>query len=339
MLGMTTTEAWVSLLREVFSYNSDGTDQTRLPVQVSTGYPFTDIPENSNLPNDASIATISSNGVVRVPNRRDLSLPEITVHDTGENIPKKYMDNFVKYFYSKEVKLPPDMVTKIARIKNVFIERVGGRLTVLKENEHFIFDRERGSIVFEIGYYPYLSDGTIVKYVADLFFETSSGIAEFISSGFIEPGEILGVLHSEEVNAKLQIDLWGGNQKQTQWLLQRFREIWINEKRLRKRLAQHGLPFNMNLEWDHGGIKTGLDGRFRPYIYNISCRVRFNTEYKVLDLVSDYSERFRELDPNTRIYNKLEPAIDGAPARRYSCLIAIEPENVAFVIEGGYPKM
>ena len=139
MLGLTTTEVWVSLLREVFSYNSQGTDKTRLPVQVSTGYPFSDIPENSNLPNDPSIATLSSNGTVRVPNRRDLSLPEVTVHDLGEGAPKKYMDNFVEYFYSKEVRIQHDMVEKIARIKNVFIEKTDGQLTVLKEKRAFCF--------------------------------------------------------------------------------------------------------------------------------------------------------------------------------------------------------
>ena len=88
------------------------------------------------------------------------------------------------------------------------------------------------------------------------------------------------------------------------------------------------MPFNMNLEWEHGGIKTGLDKRFRPYIYNISCKVRFNTEYKVLDLVSDYYEKFRDLNPETSVFDKLAYEIDGAPMRRYTGLIAIEPGDV-----------
>jgi hypothetical protein len=339
MLGITTTEAWVRLLREIFSYTSKGDGPARVPVQVSTGFPFADIPDNSNLPNDPTLATLSSKGAVNLPNRRDLTLPEITVHDLGESMPKKYMDNFIGYFYSKEIKIVKDMVPKISRIKNVFLEQPNKKTLVLKENEHFVFDRERGAIVFEIEFYPYIPLGTKTKYIADLFFETQAGIAEHIGEGVIESGEIFGTLHSLEVDAKLQIDLWGGNQKQAQWLLQRFREMWINERLLRQNLARHGLPCTMNLSWDHGGIKSSLDGRFRPYMYNITCKVYFNTEYKVLTLVSDYAERFKDLDAAVAIYDRVPPAIDGMPARRYTGLLAVEPYNVGYVLLGGYPKI
>lgn len=343
MLGQTTTEAWVSLLRATFSKSSDGLSQARLPVQVSTGFPFTDIPENANLANNPALATISSDGIVRVPQRRELTLPEITVHDIGESMPKKYMDNFVSYFYGRDIKIPTHMTSKISRIKNVFIEKRDKSLMVLKEGEHFVFDRERSAIAFESEFFPYIPVGTKANYVADLYYETSKGIAEYIDTGFIETGEILGVIHSLEVNAELQIDLWGANTKQTHWLLQRFRELWINEKKLRKDLARHGLPYNMNLSWEHGGIKTSLNSKFRPYMYNISCKVQFNTEYKVLNLVSDYSERYAGLDPNLmltmQIADQIPPDIDGAPVRRYTGHLAVEPYNIGFVVMGGYSPL
>lgn len=342
MLGQTTTEAWVSLLRATFGVTSDGKSAARLPVQVSAGFPFTDLPENANLPNDPNLASISSDGVVRVADRRALSAPEITVHDIGEDMPKKYMDNFVSYFYGRDVKISKEMLSKISRIKNVFVEKTDKSLIVLKEGEHFIFDRERGTITFESEFYPYIPLGTNISYVADLYYETSRGIAEYIDKGVVESGETLGVIHSLEVDANLQIDLWGANTKQVHWLLQRFRELWINEKKLRRDLAMHGLPYNMNLSWHHSGIKTSLDGKFRPYLFNISCKVSFNTEYKVLNLVSDYSDRFSHLDPESmltaHIAEQIPIDIDGAPIRRYSGSLVVEPYNVGYIIMGGYPK-
>lgn len=338
MLHVTIVEPWISLLREVFQYAPDG-GRARVPIQVSTGFPFADIPENANLPNNPDLASISSSGVVRIPQRRGLRLPEVTVHNMGENMPKKYMDNFIGYLFGREIKIPADIMPKISRIKNVFIDKIDGTTIVLQEGEHFVLDRERGTITFELEYYPYIPLGTKVSYVADLYYETLSGISEYIDSGNVVDGEPIGVVHSLEVDATLQIDFWGANIKQAEWLLQRFRELWINEKYFRKSLARHGLPYNMNLSWSHGGINTHLDTKFRPYLFNISARVSFNTEYKVLDLVHDYAERFEDLPADTSIVGKLEPAIDGVAMRRYTGLLAMEPYNIGYVLLGGYPKV
>jgi hypothetical protein len=335
-MKITVVEPWVRFLREIFSRRSDG-GQATVPVQVSIGFPFTDLPENANLPNSPGLADTSSRGVVRVANRRSIVPPEITVHDAGENIPKKYMDNFVSYVYSRDIKINPIYHGKIAKIKNVLLENADGSLTILEDGKDYRYSRHREVIAFNMESFGLVPVGSRLKYIADLYYKTSRGETEIIESGEVVDGEMIAVLYSLETDVTLQIDLWGGDTKQTEWLLQRFRYLWVNEKWLRQSLAGYGL-INMNLSWSHTGINTHLDKRFRPYLYNITCNVQFTTEYRTLEVAKEYYNQFDQYYRD-RWLGAVVPAIDGVAVREYFGSLSIAPYGAQYIISSETMKM
>lgn len=335
-MKITIVEPWVRLLREVFSRRTDGKPAT-VPVQVSTGFPFTDLPQNANLPNMPELADVSSSGVVRVSNRRNLTLPEITVHDAGENVPKKYMDNFISYVYSRDIKIAPEYRGKIARIKSVLLEQRDGTLLVLEEGRHYTYCRDREVIAFNIEAFNMVPVGMPLRYTADLYHKSVRGATEIIETGRVVDGEMIAVVYSLETDATLQIDLWGGDQKQTEWLLQRFRDLWINERSLRRALTRYGL-INMNLSWSHGGINTHLDKRFRPYLYNITCNVQFTTEYRLLEVAKEYYEDFDAYHRDVWL-GAVTPTFDGVAVREYCGILSAAPFNVQYVISSEAAKI
>ncbi len=285
-MEMSYVEAWVRLLRLMYSQGRGGTERTTT-VTVSNGYPFADAPENYNLPNNPQLSNAMSNALNRDPNRRNLQPPEVSVHDAGASFPQRYMDNYLGDIYSRDVVMPSEFLGKISRVKNVMLERKDGSLKVLEESKHFKYDNERSVITFLVEFFDYVPAGAKVQYTLELFSETLCGQNEIVLTGKVEKGEIIGAVYSLEGDVTLQIDLWGGDPKQTEWLLQRFRNLWINERKLRRALAAQGL-LTMNLSWNHGGIVKNLDSSLRPYLYNISCMVRFTTEYRVMELASPY---------------------------------------------------
>ena len=335
-MKITVVEPWVRLLREVFSNTVEGKPAT-VPVQISIGFPFTDLPENANLPNVTGLADASSNGVVRVSNRRSVVPPEITVHDAGENIPKRYMDNFVSYVYSRDVKVNPIYRGKIAHIKNVLLENRDGTLRILEENKDYTYSREREVITFHIEAFGLVPVGSHVKYTADLYHKTVRGEVEIIETGHVVDGEMIAVVYSLETDPTIQIDLWGGDPKQSEWLLQRFRELWINERKLRRDLARYGL-INMNMSWTHGGINTHLDKRFRPYLYNITCKIQFTTEYRVLEVAKEYYKEFDEYHRD-RWLGAIVPTFDGVAVREYYGVLSIAPYGAKYIISSEAAKI
>jgi hypothetical protein len=312
-MEMSYIEAWIRLLRLMYAQGRGGTERTTT-VTVSSGYPFADAPENHNLPNDPRLADARSASLNRDSNRRTLQPPEVSVHDAGASFPQKYMDNYLGDIYSRDVVMPSEFLGKIANVKNVMLERKDGSLKVLEVNKHFKYDAERSVLTFLVEFFDYVPAGAKVQYTLELFSETLCGQNEIILNGVVEKGEIIGAVYSLEGDVTIQIDLWGSDPKQTEWLLQRFRNLWINERKLRRSLAAQGL-LTMNLSWSHSGIVKNLDSSLRPYLYNIPCLVKFTTEYRVMELVSSYVYDIDEFAAGSNWLGNIS-AIGDAPAIR-----------------------
>lgn len=320
-MQLTSIEAWVRFLRRLYSVNPKGKTAT-LEVEVSSSYPFADIPENSNLANNPAFSS-SPDGAARKPDRRYVNPPEVTVHNAGEVFDKKYMDNFVAIIYSHDVQLPEVFRDKIALIKNVFLEQENGALFVLQNKDHYIFDRDRHAISFHCEYFDLIPIGATVHYNLELYTGAIAGMTEVIDAGVVVSGEQIGILSSLEGNAITQIDFWGGDSKQAEWLLQRFRRAWIDERALRSSLAAFGIiAFNMN--WSHGGMIKSLDTTLRPYLFNITATVKYNTEYKLIQLSQEFLNEFEAFSGGDWRGETIG-TYEGRTIRRYTGTIAPNP--------------
>lgn len=321
-------EAWVRMLRNVFAKGRGGT-QKLIDVTVSPTYPFGDASENANLPNEIQYSTLPARNLNRNKDRRGVQPPEITVHDAGTSFVKKYMDNFLYYVYARNVVLPTDFLGNIAKVKNVMLERKDGTLKVLTEGKHYKFDPNRNVITFFVEFFGFVPVGVNIQYTVELYSETLCGQNEIILTGQITKGEIIGSIYSLEGDVTVQIDFWGADPKQTEWMLQRFRNLWINERKLQQALVGHGL-ITFNLEWSHSGLKKNLDKSMMPYLYNISANVKFSTEYRVMELASIYSYDFDELATGSHWLGTITPSFwNGAEAiRECVCCLAIAPYQI-----------
>lgn len=315
------TEGWVRFLREVYGRGRDRGPKT-IDVEVNAGFPFNEIPENANLPNLVKYSDASSRKVVRKSSRRLVNPPEITVHDAGTIFAEKYQDNFIHYMRSRDVKINPEFHGRIMEITNLFLDMGNGEAKIFKKDVHFRFDRERDVITFFLEVFNWFTPiHSHVTYTALLYSDGCEGNMEIIGEGVVELGEVIGTVYSMEGDVSLQVDFWGGDVKQTEWLMQRFRNLWINQKNLRMALANRGLV-TMNLSWSHTGIQKHLDKQLRPYLYNISAMVKFTTEYQVLDLAHEYLYDYYELEEGSWM-GAIVQSINGEAVRECYCTLEV----------------
>jgi hypothetical protein len=258
----------------------------------------------------------------------------VSVHDAGANFPKKYQDNFISNLYSRDVVLPPELVGTVALVKNVMLERPDGTLRVLIENEHYRFDAEQNIITFFVEFFDYAPIGANVQYTCELYSETLCGVNELVLTSQILAGEVIGAIYSLEGDVSVQVDFWGSDPKQTEWMLQRFRNLWINERKLRRSLAAQGL-ITMNLSWTHGGTSKSLDKNLRPYLYNISAMVKFTTEYRVMELAEQYVADFDNFSAGSNWLGTIAPSFQAEPIREVAAKLVLEPFRLRMVIPWG----
>lgn len=326
-MQLTSIEAWVRFLRRLYSVSPKG-EAAITKVEVSTSYPFTDIPENSNLPNNLQHASFAE-GTNRNPSRRKINPPEVTVHNAGESFPKRYMDNYVATVYSHDVFLRESLRGKVALVKNVFLEQEDGSLYIMAERDHYIFDPERHVISFHSEYYGLVPVDSIVYYNLELYTEAESGHTELVESGTVYEGEQIGVIYSLESNPTIQIDFWGGDNKQAEWLLQRFKRAWADEKSLRQELARYGLTA-FNMQWDHMGMNKSFDLQLRPYLYNITAKVEYTTESRLIQLSPEFLNKFDKFSGGDW-RGEIVATYEGRPIRRYVGSIAVDQMTFVFI--------